>query len=156
MRTIPSLFISAALAILGLAFSCAKPQAEPGIRWHSDLTAALDSAASVNKPVLIEFMAQWCPSCRAMDDSTFNRPEVVAKSASFIPVRVDVDSQNTVAGRYGATAKKYGGIGIPNFLFLDPAGRPLVHRVGFMNAPAFSSLMDSVLSGATAGQASAQ
>jgi thiol:disulfide interchange protein len=136
-----------AIALLSLFTFCAKPPAAHGIRWRTDLKDALASAVSENKPVLVEFMAQWCPSCRAMDDSTFNRPEVIDKTGYFIPVRVDVDSQKTVAAEYGATARKYGGMGIPNFLFLNTAGRTVVHRVGYLNAPAFSALMDSVLSG---------
>jgi thiol:disulfide interchange protein len=147
MRKMP-LLAAVAAVVLGLSGSCAKRPAAPGIRWNTDLQAAKVSAVSDKKPVLVEFMAGWCPSCRAMEDSVFNRPEVIAKSASFIAVRVDIDSQKTVAAEYGATARKYGGIGIPNFLFLDAGGRTLVHRVGSMDAPAFAALMDSVLSGA--------
>jgi thiol:disulfide interchange protein len=137
-----------AAVVLCLAGSCSKRPASPGIRWNTDLQAAMTAAVSEKKPVLVEFMAQWCPSCRAMEDSVFNRPEIIATSASFIAVRVDVDSQKTVAAEYGATARKYGGIGIPNFLFLDAGGRAIAHRVGSMDAPAFAALMDSVLSGA--------
>lgn len=153
MRKFPLSAATAALAVLGLALSCSRPQAVPGVRWHSNLVAALDSAAAGNKPVLVEFMADWCPSCRAMDDSTFNQPDVTSRIAAFIPVRVNVDSQKAVADQYGATARKYGGIGIPNFLFLDPAGEPIVHRVGFVNSRDFSALMDSVLSLAPAAPA---
>lgn len=156
MRKFPLSAATAALAVLGLVLSCSRPQAVSGVRWHSNLDAVLDSAAAGNKPVLVEFMAEWCPSCRAMDDSTFNQPDVTSGIAAFIPVRVNVDSQKTVADRYGATARKYGGIGIPNFLFLDPAGQTLAHRVGFLNSRDFCALMDSVLSLAQAPRASAR
>jgi thiol:disulfide interchange protein len=153
-KKLPSVMV-AAMVLLGLTGSCTKRPIASGIPWRTDLKAAQASAVLKKKPVLVEFMAQWCPSCRAMEDSTFNRSEVIGRAGSFIPVRVDIDSQKTVAAEYGATARKYGGIGIPNFLFLDPAGRTVVHRVGYMNAATFSALMDSVLSGALAAPAAA-
>lgn len=78
-------------------------------------------------------------------DSTFSDPGVVAKAASFIPVRVDVDKQREVAEKYGGNARKYGGIGIPNILFLDGKGVKFKQVVGYHGPQKFIAVMDSVL-----------
>ena len=44
---------------------------------------------------------------------------IIKKSNEFIPVRIDVDKQKDIAEEYNGNARKYGGIGIPNILFLD-------------------------------------
>jgi thiol:disulfide interchange protein DsbD len=116
------------------------------IRWLNDIKNAFILAERENKPVMVEFMAEWCPSCRAMEDSTFRSPAVVEKMNGFVPVRIDVDRQKGVTARYKASARKYGGIGIPNFLFMTKEGKKIRHRVGYMEARLFVSELDSVLS----------
>ncbi len=118
---------------------------EPGIDWEKDLDAALASAKELRKPVMIDFMATWCPPCHAMEDSTFSAPEVVRKSRAFVTVRIDVDEQREVAVAYNGNARKYGGVGIPNILFLDADGGRLKHVVGYQGPEQFASVIDTVL-----------
>ena len=94
---------------------------------------------------MVEFMAEWCPSCKMMEDSTFVNPGVIEKADRFIPVRIDVDRQKDIADEYKSNARKYGGIGIPNILFMTPRRRRLKHRIGYMDAAALTAVMDSVL-----------
>jgi thiol:disulfide interchange protein len=118
---------------------------KPGIAWHQDLKAAFKQAVKLDKPLMIEFMAEWCPSCKMMEDSTFVAPGVIEKTDRFIPVRIDVDKQKDVADHYKSSAMKYGGIGIPNILFMTPDGARLKHRIGYMDAVVLTAVMDSVL-----------
>lgn len=118
---------------------------EPRIAWGNDMEAALELAKELDKPVMVDFMATWCEPCRAMEDSTFSAPAVIEKSMTFIPVRIDVDEQREVAVAYGGNARKYGGVGIPNVLFLDSDGGKLKHVVGFHDPEQFVSVIDTVL-----------
>ena len=79
-----------------------------------------------------------------MEDSTFSDPGVIRKVAGFIPVRIDVDEQRDVAVQYNGNARKYGGTGIPNILFLTGDGKRLKHIVGYYGPEALISVMDSV------------
>ncbi len=114
------------------------------IQWHKNLDKALEKAQKEKKIVLVEFMAKWCSVCRAMEDSTFLDQAVIERVNDFIPVRIDVDKNKDLAEKYHANAKKYGGVGIPNFLFLDAQGNVLMHRIGFFNTKGFVALLDSV------------
>jgi thiol:disulfide interchange protein len=110
-----------------------------------DLTAGFQRAEQENKLLMIEFTAGWCPYCRMMEDSVFSHSDVILKSNRFIPIRIDVDKQSDIANRYQANARKYGGSGIPNILFLHREGKKLMHLVGYMNELEFLAKMDSVL-----------
>jgi thiol:disulfide interchange protein DsbD len=119
--------------------------AKSKIAWHKNLKDAFKLAKQQNKPLMVEFMAEWCPSCSMMEDSTFVNPAVIKKADRFVPVRIDVDRQKDVAAEYKASARKYGGIGIPNILFMTRDGGKLKHRIGYLDATSLTSVMDSVL-----------
>ena len=115
------------------------------IQWIENIDQGLAMAAEQNKPIMIDFMATWCPPCKKMEDSTFSNPDVIKKAHFFIPIRIDVDKQEGVANKYESNASKYGGIGIPNILFLDTDGKEIKHPVGYKNPTLFLAIMDSVL-----------
>ncbi len=115
------------------------------IHWMTDIEAAKILARAEDKPVMVDFMATWCPPCNMMEDSTFNQPEIINRSLNFINVRIDVDKQKDVAETYGANARKYGGIGIPNILFMDSGGFRFRHVIGYQSPETLSAVIDTVL-----------
>lgn len=115
------------------------------IEWTEDITAALTLAKQEGKPVMVDFTAAWCPPCHAMEDSTFSDPDVIRKARAFIPVRIDVDEQREAAVQYDGDARKYGGVGIPNILFMTGDGTKLKQIIGYHGPETFVSVMDSVL-----------
>jgi thiol:disulfide interchange protein len=133
------------LALLALSGGCGRDEGPSRIEWVQDIDAALAMAREQGRPIMVDFMATWCPPCHAMEDSTFSAPAVIREAAAFIPVRIDVDEQREVAVAYGGNARKYGGIGIPNILFMDSQGRKLKHIVGYYGPDRFVAVMDSVL-----------
>jgi thiol:disulfide interchange protein len=116
------------------------------IKWTHNVKEGLARAKKDHKPVMIDFMATWCKPCHAMEDSTFSNKNVIKKASAFVPIRIDIDRQREVAAKYNALARKYGGVGIPNILFMSEDGKKLRHVVGYYAADSLVAVMDSVLS----------
>ena len=131
-----------------LIIGCEKQVSEEnqnGIKWENNLDSAFTIASSSNKLIMIDFMAEWCPPCKEMDKKTFSNTNIIKKSNEFIPVQIDVDKQQNIAEEYNGNARKYGGIGIPNILFLDEENKIIRHIVGFHDVDQLMGIMDSVL-----------
>ena len=136
------------LTILLLIVGCEKQVNEDsrhGIQWGNNLDSAFTIASNSNKIIMIDFMAEWCPPCKKMDKNTFSNTNIINKSNKFIAVRIDVDKQQNIAEQYNGNARKYGGIGIPNILFLDKEKKNIRHIVGFHDVDQLLGIMDSVL-----------
>ena len=133
-----------ALLIVGCETQVSKDN-HNGIKWKNNLDSAFAIASKSNKLIMIDFMAEWCPPCKEMDKITFSNTNIIKKSNEFIPVRIDVDKQKDIAEEYNGNARKYGGIGIPNILFLDKEKNIIRQIVGFHNVDQLMGVMDSVL-----------
>ena len=136
------------LIILLLIVGCERQVSEDnhnGINWGNNLDSAFTIASNSNKIIMIDFMAEWCSPCQEMDKKTFSNTNIIKKSNEFIPVRIDVDKQQNIAEEYNGNARKYGGIGIPNILFLDKEKKIIRHIVGFHDVAQLMGIMDSVL-----------
>ncbi len=139
------------MLLLTLLINCSGKEESTGeneikkIAWLHDIKKAKKMAISRNKPLMIDFYADWCPPCIKMKDSTFTDQRIIEKSDQFIPVKIDVDKQGEIANKYQSNASKYGGIGIPNILFISPDSTKLAHPIGYKNPETFIMIMDSVL-----------
>ena len=136
------------LLFILLIVGCEKQVSEynnNGIKWGDNFDSALTLASKSNKLIMIDFMAEWCPPCKEMDKNTFSNKNIIKKSNEFILVRIDVDKQQNIAEEYNGNARKYGGIGIPNILFLDKEKNIIRHIVGFHDVDQLMGIMDSVL-----------
>ena len=136
------------LLIILLIIGCEKQVREDshnGIQWISNLDSAFTISSNSNKIIMIDFMAEWCPPCQKMEKETFPNVDIIKKSNDFIPIRIDIDKQQNIAEQYNGNARKYGGIGIPNILFLDKEKKNIHHIVGFHDVDQLLGIMDSVL-----------
>jgi thiol:disulfide interchange protein DsbD len=90
-----------------------------------------DEAKRTGKPLLLDFYADWCISCKEMEIKTFANPAVAKKMQEYILVQADV-TRNTP--EHQALLKQYGLFGPPGILLFNPAGKEYTNQrlVGFM------------------------
>jgi thiol:disulfide interchange protein DsbD len=103
------------------------------VRSVDELDAALRSAG---RPVMLDFYADWCVSCKEMERFTFSDPTVQAKLEGALLLKADV-TQNNLEDR--ALLKRFGLFGPPGTIFFDPRGREVADArvVGFQATDRF-------------------
>ncbi|MFQ5644987.1 MAG: protein-disulfide reductase DsbD [Thiogranum sp.] len=106
------------------------------IKTVDDLDRELAAAAQQGKPVMIDFYADWCTSCKEMEKYTFARPEVHRALAGMVLLKADVTANNDADK---ALLKRFKLIGPPSYLFFDASGkqRKELSLVGFKPADEF-------------------
>lgn len=99
--------------------------------------AELDEALrTAGKPVMLDFYADWCVSCKEMERFTFTDARVQGKLAGALLLKADV-TENNAQDR--ELLKRFRLFGPPGTIFFDPQGRELtgVRVIGFQDAERF-------------------
>jgi len=86
------------------------------------------------KPVLVDFYADWCGPCR-------QQAPILERWATANAARVTVAKLNV--DQAGATAARYGVMSIPT-LILFHGGRERARRVGVQNERALTAMLDEI------------
>jgi thiol:disulfide interchange protein DsbD len=92
--------------------------------------------ASAGRPILLDFYADWCVSCKEMERTTFVDPRVREKLSGWLLLQADVTA-NTPDDN--ALLARFSLFGPPGIIFFDPAGKELtdVRVVGYQPADKF-------------------
>ena len=100
------------------------------------LDAALDEARTASRPVMLDFTADWCVSCKEMEEYTFPEPGVIGALEPFMLLRADV-TENNDDDR--ALLQRFRSFGPPTIAFFDAGGteRENYKLVGFVPADKF-------------------
>lgn len=89
--------------------------------WQPYTEARFQKAVSDQRPVVIDFFADWCLGCHELDMKVFSRPHIQAKLAQVEALRVDAtDLEEPVVAKL---MEQYELIGLPTVIFLDRSGR---------------------------------
>ncbi len=128
----------------GSAAGSAATHLEMGaIKSSTDLNRAIAEANAQGKPVMLDFYADWCVSCKEMERYTFSDPKVVQALSRFVVLQANVTTNDDTDK---ALMKRFDIPGPPAILFfgLDGAERKSLRVVGFMDADEFSSQIHKV------------
>jgi thiol-disulfide isomerase/thioredoxin len=123
------------VAILGHA---AETHAADEIFWYRDLKQASTVAQEAGRPIFIDFWADWCTPCKAMDSQVYSNPKVIeAFKRKLVGVRLNFDLQRE-------TARKFNVWGLPHLVFTNSYGTPLISHRGFMAAQDLANVVDAI------------
>ncbi len=121
-------------------------QVRPFIVVHDmvELNKQLSIAHTSQKPVLLDFYADWCESCVTMDRNVFNMPNIQQALKGFILLRADLTA-NSKADE--ALLKNYNVVAPPTVLFFNNYGQEVnAHRiVGEVNAKEFTTRLNTFI-----------
>ena len=97
-------------------------------------------AQARGRPVLLDFYADWCVSCKEMDHFTFSDQRVRARLDEFVLLQVDV-THNTAEDK--ALLQRFNLFGPPGYIFFAPSGeeRTSLRVTGFKPADEFLSIL---------------
>jgi len=113
--------------------------------------AELDEAlAQTDKPVMLDFYADWCVSCIEMERFTFTDSTVAQLMGHMLLLQVDV-TDNTPADR--DLLKRFNLFGPPGIIFFNAQGQQLAEPrvVGFKSADQFGQELEKVLNDPNGG-----
>ncbi|MCB1960892.1 MAG: protein-disulfide reductase DsbD [Rhodocyclaceae bacterium] len=111
------------------------------VRSVAELDARI---AASTRPVMLDFYADWCVSCKEMERFTFSDPAVQARMSRMLLLKADVTA-NSADDQ--ALLKRFDLFGPPGIIFFRPGGAEITGQrvVGFMPAEAFTRQLDAAL-----------
>ncbi|MDP2901745.1 MAG: protein-disulfide reductase DsbD [Methylovulum sp.] len=132
-------------------FSAGNVQAkEQGIQFErvaslAELDAKIRQAAANNRPVMLDFYADWCISCKEMEAYTFTDPKVKQALAGFMLLQADVTLN---ADDDKALLAKFNLIGPPAILFFGTDREENIAQrvIGYQDAATFIETLQRVKS----------
>ncbi len=89
---------------------------------------------------MLDFWAEWCVSCKEMDQFTFSDPRVQARLKDTLLLRADVTANNADDRELLAHFKLFGP---PGIVFFDRSGQEQAFRViGYQPAERFLASLE--------------
>jgi thiol:disulfide interchange protein DsbD len=100
----------------------------------------LQIAKNTGKPVFLDFYADWCSTCRELDDTVFANPKVATALTSYILIRADVTEDND---QIKALQKYFNVVAPPVMIFFNKSGNEVksARMVGGVTAKEFLAAM---------------
>ncbi|MBY8607064.1 protein-disulfide reductase DsbD [Burkholderia arboris] len=106
------------------------------VRSSGELDTLLKTSG---QPVMLDFYADWCVSCKEMEHLTFTDARVQARLAQLHLVRADVTANNPDDQ---ALLKRFNLFGPPGIIFFDRSGNEIGRVVGYQAAETFLRSLD--------------
>jgi thiol:disulfide interchange protein len=130
MKTIPLIAVAAVLALsAGAARSAGRDIYPDPSQARTDIAAALKTAATTHKRILLDFGGNWCPDCQVLDVYFHDPANRSILEAHFVLVHVNIghmDANLDIAQRYEVPLRR----GVPALAVLSENGKLLYSQKG--------------------------
>lgn len=109
------------LSFYGIFTTSMAPK-QSSVSWKYNLEESLTLAKIENKPVMIDFYADWCTVCKELDALTYSDEDAGKALERFICIKVDIDAKTVDKNKL---IKEYNIPGLPLVVFIDSKGTRL-------------------------------
>ena len=132
--------------LAGLAGASASAAAPIRFERVSSPAELAERLRAPGRPVMLDFYADWCVSCKEMENFTFRDPRVRARLGDMLLLRADVTA-NTAQDK--ALLKRFSLFGPPGIIFFDADGREIrgLRVVGYQDATHFLQTLERASAG---------
>ncbi len=131
---------SAVMILVGAYFLI--PQEKSSPEWVHFSDDVYTSAIQTNKPMILDFYADWCIPCKELDALTFSNDKVIEESKRFANLKIDMTK--SMDNETELLRKRFNIIGMPTVLIINSKGEEVKRITGFVNADEFYSIVSSV------------
>ncbi|MCK4388950.1 MAG: thioredoxin family protein [Desulfobacterales bacterium] len=120
-----------------------QPEPTP-IDWVNYRNESIEQLQKRNKPVILDFYADWCAGCRELDRKTFRDKRVVEKSGEFVMVKVDCTLSDN---KCTALTEKFKVSALPTVVFTSSKGEEIrgLRAIGFLGPVEMLDNMEEAL-----------
>jgi thioredoxin-like negative regulator of GroEL len=126
-----------ALLVAMVMLTAAASEAVADVRWHATVDDAARVAQPGNRPMLLDFVADWCAACKVMASDVYETADFERAATDFVLVRVDADHRTDLALRYKIAT-------LPSVIVTDSQGNELFRATGFIDLQPMMELLESV------------
>ncbi|MDZ7797690.1 MAG: cytochrome c biogenesis protein CcdA [Candidatus Marinimicrobia bacterium] len=114
------------------------------LSWDSFAGPAYHEALSEEKPLVIDFYADWCNPCKELEHITFSDPAVQEILKDFDRLKVDLTVANA---KSDSLREAFDIIGVPTIIFYDSSGKEYrdLRLHGFEQPAAFIKRLEKLV-----------
>jgi thiol-disulfide isomerase/thioredoxin len=105
--------------------------------WYTALEEASVEARNSDKPMLLDFWADWCAACKVMNAEVYTDAFLNDASRRLLLVRIDFDKKQAIARKYNVKS-------LPTIVFTDSYGGELFRHPGYLGAKAMAQLVQEL------------
>ena len=129
------------LAVLGL-FVVTNYVLTPKLElsWLKSEPAALAAARAEGKPLVIDFMADWCLPCRELEVQVFSHPDVAEQFQQFKLLKIDLSREDEDESLV-KLREKYGVETLPAVRVVTPEGKVIAGINSLVDVPEFLNVL---------------
>jgi thiol:disulfide interchange protein DsbD len=124
-KIIKTVFVSLGIILMALPiWGAMRLSGEGPIDWVYYTPERFEAAVKQRKIVVMDFTAEWCLNCKALEESVLHDRKITALLADedIVPMKVDITGSNP-AGK--VKLKEVGSLTVPLLVVFSSQGRPV-------------------------------